>query len=71
LKTIDVVIVREAVVGPSLAYQPIEGSQNIVFRYLQSFATKITQDSSPKIIVTLLTLILKIGQDEYSILFCL
>jgi hypothetical protein len=48
-----------------------KGSQNLVFRCLKSFASKITQDSGPKIIVALLTLIVKMGQGEYRILFCL
>jgi hypothetical protein len=44
-----------------------KGSQNLVFTCLQSFASKITQDSGPKIIVALLTLTVKMGQGEYRI----
>jgi len=47
-----------------------KGCQNRVYRCLRSFTTKITQDSRPKIIVTLLTLMVKMGQGECSILFC-
>jgi len=47
------------------------GSQIPVYRCLQSFATYITQDARPNIIVTLLTLSVKMGQRACSSLFCL
>jgi hypothetical protein len=48
-----------------------KGSQNLVFRCLRSFASKITQDSGPKIIVALFKIIVKMGQGEYGLLFYL
>jgi hypothetical protein len=48
-----------------------KGSQNLVFRCLRSFASKITQGSGPKIIVALLKIIVKMGQGEYRMLLCL
>jgi len=48
-----------------------KGYQNLVYRCLQSFTTKITQDSRPQIIVALLMLIVKMGQGECSIRFWL
>jgi len=48
-----------------------KGCQNIVYRCLRLFITKITQDLKPKIIVALLMLIVMMGQRECCILFCL
>jgi len=54
-----------------LSLSPQTGCQNLVYRCLRSFTTKITRDSIPTIIVALLMLSVKMTQGECSILFCL
>jgi len=40
----------------------LEGSQYLVYEWLQPFATEFTQDAHPRIVDALLTLIFRMGQ---------
>jgi len=48
----------------------LEGSQYLVYEWLQPFATEITQNAQPTTVDALLTLISSLGQWQYSLLFC-
>ena len=57
---------RRGTISCSSAYK---GRHNLLYRCLRSLTAKITWDSRPKIIVALLTLIVKMGYRECSIFF--
>jgi len=40
----------------------LEGSQYLVYKWLQPFATEVTQDAQPKIVDSPLMLIVRMGQ---------
>jgi len=40
----------------------LEGSQYLVYEWLQPFATEVTEDAQPKIVDAQLTLIFRMGQ---------
>jgi len=48
----------------------LEGSQYLVYEWLQPFATEVTQDAQPKIVDSPLTLIFRMGQWPCGLLFC-
>jgi len=55
--------------GASFCLLVYKGCENLIYKCLWSFTSKITHDSEPKINVALLTLIVKMGQGECCILF--
>jgi len=48
----------------------LDGSQYLVYKWLQPSATEVTQDAQPKIFDAPLKLIFRMGQQPYSALFC-
>jgi len=47
-----------------------EGSQYLIYEWLQPFATEVTQDAPPKIGDAPMMLIFRVGHWPYSLLFC-
>ena len=48
----------------------LKGRQYLVYEWLQPFATEVTQNAQPKIVDSRLTLIFRMGQWPYGLLFC-
>jgi len=48
----------------------LQGSQYLVYEWLQPFAIEVTHHAQPKIVDALLTLIFRMGQWRYGLLFC-